>query len=226
MLRALGQPLSFVVLVASFVLAVTLHGWLQSLLAARTGDGRLRVEGRLAPDPRRHLDPFGAVAGAIAGMGWSRPLDGVVRRGRGALLAVYVLPSLANLLVGLAGLAVVGRVLGLPLAGISATLLQQGLPRGAVGVGTLVLLLFATMNLYVGALSLVPLPPLDGGRLLFALAPRTAGWQRAEYQLADQNIGLVAVLVLLLIPLGGPQALLPAVLDDVLAPLVRAVTGG
>jgi len=87
-------------------------------------------------------------------------------------------------------------------------------------------LLFGLMNAYVGVLSLVPLPPLDGGRLLFGLAPRTSGWQKAEYHLVEQNIGLVAVLVLLLLPLGGPQALLPVVLDRVVSPLVRLATGG
>ena len=81
------------------------------------------------------------------------------------------------------------------------------------------------MNVYVGALSLVPLPPLDGGRLLFALGPRTAGWQKAEYQLDERNIGVAVLLALLLIPLGGPQALLPTLLDTLAGPLVRLVTG-
>ena len=67
---------------------------------------------------------------------------------------------------------------------------------------------------------------LPGGRLLFGLSPRTVGWQKAEHHLVEQNIGLVALLVLLLLPLGGPQALLPAVLDHVVSPLVRLATGG
>src|SRR3712207_7472052 len=55
--------------------------------------------------------------------------------------------------------------------------------------------------------SLVPLPPLEGGRLLFARAPRTHGWQQAELYLVEKNLGTVAVLVLLLLPLGGQQPL-------------------
>ena len=76
------------------------------------------------------------------------------------------------------------------------------------------------------ALSLVPLPPLDGGRLLFALAPRSPGWQKAEYQLDERNIGIAVLLALLLIPLGGPQALLPVLLDTLAGPLLDRVTGG
>jgi hypothetical protein len=67
---------------------------------------------------------------------------------------------------------------------------------------------------------------MDGGRLLFGLGPRSPGWQKAEYYLVEQNVGLVALLVLLLLPLGGPQALLPMVLESIVEPLARLVTGG
>jgi hypothetical protein len=61
---------------------------------------------------------------------------------------------------------------------------------------------------------------------MFALAPRTSGWQKAEYQLDERNIGVAVLLALLLIPLGGPQALLPVLLDTVAGPIVDRVTGG
>ncbi|MBK5306556.1 MAG: site-2 protease family protein [Frankiaceae bacterium] len=224
MLRALGDPLSFLILLVSFVVAVVVHGWVQCVVADRTGDRRPRQEQRLTPDPRRHVDPFGAIAGAIAGFGWSRPLEPAFRAGRGALLATFLSGAAANLLLAVGGLVAFRAVSGLSVPAASATALQdgvEGLPAGQIA-----LLLFGLMNLYVGFLSLVPLPPLDGGRLLFALAPRTSGWQKAQYHLVEQNIGLVAVLVLLLLPLGGPQALLPTVLDDLVSPLVRLVTGG
>jgi membrane-associated protease RseP (regulator of RpoE activity) len=124
----------------------------------------------------------------------------------------------------MAAMVAFGAVSGLKLSAATAKLLQDGAP-GLAAADT-ALLLFGLMNLYVGILSLVPLPPLDGGRLLFGLAPRTLGWQKAEHHLVEQNIGLVVVLVLLLLPLGGPQALLPSVLDHIVSPLVRIATGG
>jgi membrane-associated protease RseP (regulator of RpoE activity) len=96
----------------------------------------------------------------------------------------------------------------------------QGLP-----LGSRVLLLAGLVHLYVGLLSLVPLPPLDGGRLLFALAPRTLGWQRAQDYLVERNLGTAAVLVLLFLPLGGRLPLLLAVLSAVGRPLVRLLSG-
>ena len=227
MLYALGDPVSFVVLVLSFLVAATLHGWVQALVASRSGDRRPAAEGRTRLDPRRHVDPFGAVAAAIAGVGWARPVEPPDRRRRGALVAVLLSGAVANLVVGLALLAVV-RVLTGGITGMTVQLLQYGVGQG-IGGGDLLarsLLMLGLMNVYVGALSLVPLPPLDGGRLLFALAPRSPGWQKAEYQLDERNIGIAVLLALLLIPLGGPQALLPVLLDTVVGPLADLVTGG
>lgn len=223
MLRALGDPVSLLVLVVSFVLAVTVHGWVQSLVASRTGDRRPQMEGRTSPDPRRHVDPFGAVGAAIAGIGWAKPLDPPDgRRSKGALVAVLLSGAIANLVLGFAALAAF-RLVGGRVLGASTLQLQFGVSGDLLPKA---LLLFGLMNVFVGLLSLVPLPPLDGGRLLFALAPRTPGWQKAQYQLDERNIGIAVLLALLLIPLGGPQALLPLVLDTLAGPLVDLVTGG
>jgi Zn-dependent protease len=225
-LWALGDPRSFLILLVSFVVAITVHGWVASVSADRVGDRRPRSEGRLRPDPRRHLDPFGAIAGAIAGFGWARPLEPLpARRRRGALIATCLAGPAANLVLGLGALVAFRVTTGVHLLTVTAKYLQDSVPQG-LALADLALLLFGLMNVYVGVLSLVPLPPLDGGRLMFGLAPRTPGWQKAEYHLVEQNIGLAALLFLLLLPLGGAQALLPHVLDDLVSPLVRLVTGG
>lgn len=221
MLFALSHPLALGVLVVSFVVGLTLHGWVQSLVADRTGDRRPRLEQRLKADPRRHLDPFGAVAALLSGLGWVRPVEGPVVRRRGALLAVTLSGPAVNLVAGV-GLLVGWRLGYGPAADVSggwAQELQRGLDADAFP-GAL-LLLAGLSQLYLGVLSLVPLPPLDGGRLLFGLAPRTHGWLRAEHQLVERNIGTVVLLALLVIPLGGPVPVLPQVLDSLLEPLLR-----
>lgn len=223
MLYALGDPVSFVLLVLAFVVCVTFVGWTTATLAARRGAPGLWQEGRTRPDPRRQVDPFGAVAAAISGLGWARPVELPPRRtGRPAALVLLAGPLLL-LAAGLGALAAFGAAVA-PLGGASAQFLQQGIALDALGERAW--LLTALMATYVGALSLVPLPPLPGGQLLFALAPRSPGWQKAEYQLVERNIGTAVLLALLVIPLGSPQALLPNVLDTVLSPLVRVATGG
>lgn len=224
-LFALGHPLSLLVLLASFLLAMTLHGWVQGVVADRLGDRRARQEGRLSLDPRRHVDPFGAVAAALSGLGWARPVDAPVRGGRSRLLAVTLSGPMVNIVLGL-GLLVGARLTTSTgfLDGASYVL-QHGISGTSQPLAQ-ALLLGGASQLYLGVLSLIPLPPLDGGRLLFALAPRSSGWQRAEHLLVEQNVGTVALLVLLILPLGGAVPLLPTLLDTLLAPVLRAITGG
>ena len=225
MLYALGDPVSLVLLLVSFVVAVTLNGWVSSVVATRVGERGPAAEGRTTPDPRRHLDPFGAVAAAIAGIGWPKPVEPPDRRRRGALVAVLLSGPVANLVVGLGALIALGAVSSA--GGLAAVIGPSRLLQTGIGgdLALRALLLFGLANLMTGLLSLVPIPPLPGGRLLFGLAPRSPGWQKAEYQLVDRNIGIAVLLALLLIPLGGPQALLPTILDTLAGPLVRLVTG-
>lgn len=222
MLYALRDPISLVLLLLSFVVAVTLHGWVQSVVGVRSGLRAPAVEGRTRPDPRRHVDPFGAVSAAISGVGWATPVDPPDRRRRAALVRVLLSGAIANLAVGLGALVALGAVYGGVWTSAPSRVLQSGVGGD---LAPRVLLLLGLANLMTGLLSLVPIPPLDGGRLLFGLAPRTPGWQKAEHQLDERNIGVAVLLALLLIPLGGPQALLPTILDTLAAPIVRLGTG-
>ena len=219
MLYALGTPLSFVLLVVAYVVAATVSGWLSAVACRRAG---LRDPGRGRPDPRRQLDPFGTVAAAIAGIGWARPVEAPAHRRGGAVALAVLFGPVVVLALGLAALTGFGVAYG-PVPA-SASLLQNGVT--GISAGEQAWFLGGLMATYVGALQIVPLPPLPGGTALFALAPRTLGWQKAHFQLVERNIGLAVLLALLLIPLGGSVALLPRVLDSVLDPLVRAVSGG
>lgn len=75
----------------------------------------------------------------------------------------------------------------------------------------------------IGVLYLVPLPPLDGARIMWALAPPTAGWQKARYNLEEQNYGLGALVVLSL-PLFGGEGLIVRIVYAVAQPLINSVT--
>jgi len=222
-LYALGAPFDFVVLLLSFVVAVTVHGWVQARAAHRVGERAPAAEDRLTPDPRRHLDVFGVIGAAVSGTGWSRQTELSPRRSRGSLVTVLLAGAGANVAIGVLAL-VAYRLLDGPPAGGSLLSLQTGI--SGLGLGQEVLYLLGLSNLAVALLSLVPLPPLPGGRLLFALGPQTPGWQKARYRLIEQNIGTAVLLALLLIPLGGPQPLLPTLIDLLLAPVLRPLLGG
>jgi Zn-dependent protease len=223
-LYALGDPISLVLLLVSFLVAVTVHGAASAVAAARVGERAPAAEGRRSLRPDRHVDPFGALGAAIAGVGWAKPVVVPLRRGRrGPWVASLLAGPVATLLVGLAALGGYRAAGGAPLRGGLFTALQSGV-SGDLGLRALFLL--GLSCLFVGVLSLVPLPPLNGGQLLFGLAPGTPGWRKAEYQLVERNIGVAVLLALLLIPLAGRTALVPTLLDIVVSPIATAVIGG
>ena len=221
MLYALEHPAALAVLVLSFVGGLTLRGYVEALVATRMGDARPRQEHRLRLDPRVHLDPFGVVAALIVGLGWSRPVELLRPRRKALLLGVNLTGPLVNVALGVGSL-IAWRALEGPViasADGASSLLQHGI---ALETPERALLLLGLSQLYLGALALVPLPPLEGSRVLFGLAPRTHGWLRAEHELVERNIGVVVLLALLVIPLGGPTPLLPSLLDTVLSARSRA----
>lgn len=223
MLYALGDPISLLLLLVGFLIAVTVHGAVSALAASRAGEGAPVVEGRRSLRPTRHIDPFGALGAAISGVGWAKPVRPPSRRRHGARTAALLAGPAATLVVGVAALGGYRLGGGAPLRGGLFSILQAGVSGDLV---LKALLLIGVVNLFVGALSLVPLPPLNGGQLLFGLAPQSDGWRKAEYQLVDRNIGVAVLLALLLIPLGGPYALLPTLLDIVVSPVATLVTSG
>jgi len=227
-LYALNRPASLVGLLLAFVVGITAYGLIQAVLAARFGDRVARAEGRARPDPRAHVDPFGAIAAAVAGIGWGRqvPLDPRRLGGRGRAVGVLLSGPLA-----LAVLSVLGLLAYLGLGGsrsllalVSAHQLLQGFDGPAAA--PTVALAFAVGTLFLALLALVPLPPLDGWRLLRLLTRPSPGLDRAHHYLAEQNFGIAVLLLLLLLPLAGRSPLLPFLLDLVASPLVHLAGRG
>jgi len=156
------------------VLAITLHEAAHGYVAKRCGDLTAELEGRVSLNPLRHIDPVGTVilpllllaASKLLGggiiFGWAKPVPvnfANLRHPKRDMLWVAAAGPLSNLLMAVlwalvlkSGLALEGGALALPLMLI-----------GAAGV---------LFNIVIMVLNLVPLPPLDGGRILVSLLPR------------------------------------------------------
>ena len=158
------------VMLVPALLAVILHEVSHGYVAERFGDPTARLLGRLTLNPLRHLDPIGTLAVFIFGFGWARPVPvnaGNFRRPRTDMIWV----------------ALAGPVTNLLLAVCSALLLKGLSLLEATGVGSsqsfaqivTPLRMMAGFSLYInvllGVFNLVPLPPLDGGRILTGILP-------------------------------------------------------
>ena len=221
MLRALAHPVTFLGLLAGFLVAILAHAVAQAAAARGYGDRGAMREVR---KPQRAVEPFGAVAAAIAGPGWGVTREPSLRaRGRGRRAAMLLAGPAAALLVGAAGIAGYLAAGGpRPVLEVVrlAPLLQNRLEGPAAQMFTLS---FGIEALAVGVLSLVPLPPLTGWRILMLFSGRTTGWQRAREYLEERNFGVAALLVLLLVPLGVGGPILLELVDWAIGLLLSIV---
>lgn len=224
MLYALGQPASLAGLLVGFVLAVAAR-----TIAIRAVSRALRLAPPGTPrgfHPRHDIDPFGAVAVLIGGLGWGRPLEVTEMpryRGRGAAAVVFAAGPLAALL------------LAEILLGVFTTLFDNDQmlllnPPSAALLGVYAddaaqqfMLSLAVAPLGFAVLALLPIPPLDGFGLLWC-AFRVPGPGLAKYRhwFADNNIGVAVLLAFLIIPFLRIPLFL--VIDAVAGPLMSVWT--
>jgi hypothetical protein len=88
--------------------------------------------------------------------------------------------------------------------------------------GQVALFLAGVELLAMGVLAILPVPPLDGGRLLFLLTPRSGGWHRARFRLDDENWGLL-ILLFCAVPVLFRRVILISILGAIVNPLVRMI---
>lgn len=204
--------------IVPILIAVTFHEVAHGLVANRFGDPTAKEAGRLSLNPLRHVDLVGTillpVSLAIAGapiFGWAKPVPVRTDRLRN--------PRWQGVLVSAAGPAM-NFLLALIGAALLAILLQ--ITPGERGTGLLFLLVnldvFVMVNLFLGTFNLLPIPPLDGGRVLEGLLPPAAGRRFREF-------GRYGFALLLFLLVGLPM-LWPSldIVGQVVQPPVRALS--
>ncbi|MCX5870571.1 MAG: site-2 protease family protein [Deltaproteobacteria bacterium] len=161
--------LQFIILAPPLLLALTVHEFAHGYVAFRLGDPTAKVSGRLTLNPLKHLDPLGTIAFFIFRLGWAKPMP--------VNPAYFKNPQKDMLWVALAGPAT-----NLTLAVISAlmvkavVLLAQTIPYSALGEAILVplsstLIASVWINLVLCIFNFLPIPPLDGSRILSGILP-------------------------------------------------------
>ena len=157
------DPITFVLLIVGLIFAISLHEYAHALAADLQGDRLPRAMGRLTLNPARHLDPLGSVALVLAGFGWGKPVEfrrSALSSKRFGAAMVALAGPLMNLFLALVAAFVLGIVLK-----VSPELRIEG------GIFVDFLLLFTSLNVLLAIFNLIPLPPLDGSRLLTIFLP-------------------------------------------------------
>jgi Zn-dependent protease len=197
------------------VFAVTLHEVAHGYVARYFGDKTAFRSGRISLNPLRHIDPLGTIVlplltliimtvfGFGVPFGWAKPVPVnyyALRHPKRDMLWVAAAGPAANLLMAIAWAVLMKGVQFLPLNALTTLL-------GAMSVAGI------QVNVVLMVLNLLPIPPLDGGRIAVSLLPDrfALGYARLE------PFGFPVLLVLVL--------LLPQVLMAVMMPMVHASIG-
>lgn len=195
------QLLAAAVIPVLFAIALheTAHGW----VARYFGDRTAEMLGRLTLNPIKHIDPIGTIAMpliltllGLPAFGWAKPVPVVaanMRDPKRNMIAVAAAGPVSNLLMALLWAVVFRMVLGWdqPQLGLRQFLLSMS----QIGI---------QFNVLLAVFNMIPIPPLDGGRVLRGLLPEPYGMKLD----AAERWGLILVLLLLTFGILG-RILLP-----------------
>ncbi len=187
---------TIIVLIMSVVVHEVSHGYIANFL----GDPTARLQGRLTLNPINHIDPIGSILVPLASyflggfvIGWAKPVP----------FNPY------NLRAGKWGPAIValaGPASNLLLAVIFSVLLRLGLSSSFITAPAAnIFSIIITINLILAIFNLIPVPPLDGSKLLFAVLPYQ--WKAVQDFMERYQLVLIFVLIFfgwrLFLPLVG-----------------------
>lgn len=179
----------------AIALGITVHEFMHAYAAHRFGDDTAKHQGRLSLDPRAHLDLFGSLLILLIGFGYGRPVPVNEARLRGGVAVSLV--SLAGPLTNIA------------LAAIAALPLRTDTAGVIGGTYERILLLVVIYNCLLGVFNLIPLPPLDGWKVVYGLLPPRQRYEWRRFEQYGPFLLIAAIFIL------------PYLRIDVLTPLVQ-----
>lgn len=156
--------------IPGLLIAITFHEFAHAFVADKLGDDTPRRQGRLTLNPLSHFDPFGTLLMLFAGFGWGKPVQinpnnfnrkVTIRKGN-------ALVSLAGPMMNFILAIIFSIIYGLLIAFTDIFLTDAGDIIGIIITSVI------SMNVGLGVFNLIPLPPLDGSKILSALLPTNA----------------------------------------------------
>jgi Zn-dependent protease len=189
MTASIGDYLLELLYVLPAVLIVlTIHEFGHAYVAYKMGDTTAKSEGRLSLNPLRHIDPIGLLSLVIFRFGWGKPVP-------------VDFTALRNLRKGMIFVSIAGPLSNFILAIILAPLYKwmSTVPLIVTGFNYFIILVeyIIILCIYLGVFNLIPIPPLDGSKIIFAL---TRNPLRFLYDDALNYYGMMFLILIIMIP--------------------------
>lgn len=157
----------YLTVIPAALIAITFHEMSHAYTAYLLGDPTAKSRGRLSLNPLSHLDPIGFICMVFFGFGWAKPVPIDPRYFKKPKLGMAITAlagPVSNFLMGFAAILIY----------IFVTLSQPGRVLAAMAAFFRV---FASLNVGLGVFNLLPVPPLDGSKIMFLFLPnRAVAW--------------------------------------------------
>ena len=185
-----GSMLDMVLRLAAVLLCLTVHETCHGLAAYALGDPTARRAHRLSLNPLRHIDWFGLLMMFAAGFGWAKPVPvnpNYFKKPKQGMALTALAGPVSNFLLAL--LTLLAARIFCDVAAYSETN-QRILDF---------LLMVAVLSIGLGLFTLVPLPPLDGSKVLFAVLPDRA----YDWLMRNERYGMLLLFALVFFDVGS-----------------------
>lgn len=207
----INDPNSLLGLVLSLpavLIAITFHEFAHAYAADKLGDDTPRRQGRLTLNPLAHLDPVGSLMLVFAGFGWGKPVEIDPRNfdRKRSMSASEAIVSVAGPAMNFLLVIVFSVALGITLA------ITKNVYNQTIQIVIMLLQSCIVVNLGLGIFNLIPLPPLDGSKILRNILPYNAKtWYDRNYQIL-----YIAFIVIWITPLAS----------QIVSPIINAAYSG
>lgn len=196
--RASWQEIAL--LLPALILALTFHELSHGAMALALGDSTAKRDGRLSLNPIKHIDPIGLLCILVIGFGWAKPVmvnPYNLRHPKTGMAFIALAGPFSNFIMALLCLlTIVPVVYFFPFA-----------PNFVFDAA----MTFASLNIMLGVFNLLPIPPLDGSKVIAGILPDSL-YNRLP------NPGPISMIILMVLALSG-------LLGRILMPLIQGVFG-
>lgn len=187
------NPLLFFFWALALIIAITVHEFAHALAADKLGDPTPRSQGRLTLNPLAHLDPLGTLMILLTRFGWGRPVQ-------------FDPFNLQNPRRDAAIISLAGPTSNLLTASLLALIIRFSPPLVGILLSPIIFL-----NVALAIFNLIPIHPLDGGKILIGLLPKDLAY---EWDAVLNRYGTI-ILILLIFPFFGASPITHLILPVV-----------
>lgn len=183
-----GVLIDTLLVVVAAILSVTVHETAHGLMAFRLGDPTAKRAGRLTLNPIRHIDLMGLVLMAVVKFGWAKPVPidpRYFKNPKSGMALTALAGPLSNVLLAFAALLIRSVLLFFLMKTGGSALLEYAV---------LLMTYLAVISSGLAVFNLIPIPPLDGSKILFAVLP----WEIWLKLMRYERYGMILMAVLLL----------------------------